>query len=57
VKNEEVVVSRREQRFHDFASYECNGQIVMSPQDFVESITENQPKSRLCSKSLRKKIN
>ena len=39
-------MSRREQRFHDFASYEYNGQIVMSPLDFVESITENQPKSK-----------
>lgn len=40
----EHVISRREQRFHDFASYEYNGQIVMSPQDFIESITENHPK-------------
>ena len=43
-KNDEPQVSRREQRFNEFASYEFLGQIVMSPQDFIESITENEPK-------------
>ena len=43
-KSEEPRVSRREQRFNEFASYEYLEQIVMSPQDFIESITENKPK-------------
>lgn len=37
-------MSRREKRFHEFASCEYNGQIVMTPHDFIESLIENQPK-------------
>jgi len=43
-EEEPVKMSRREQRFHQFASSEYNGQIVMTPFDFIESIIENQPK-------------
>jgi len=44
LQKDEEVMSRREQRFNQFASFEYYGQIVMSPQDFIESITENKPK-------------
>lgn len=40
----EKVLSRREQRFHDFASCEISGQVVMTPYDFIESLIENEPK-------------
>ena len=40
----EYILSRREQRFHDFASCELNGQVVMTPYDFIESLIENKPK-------------
>ena len=46
-QKEEQAMSRREQRFNEFASFEYYGQIVMSPQDFIESITENKPKRKL----------
>lgn len=46
-KDEEPKISRREQRFNEFASYEYLGQIVMSPQDFIESLTENEPKRKM----------
>lgn len=42
-------MSRREKRFHEFASCEYNGQIVMTPHDFIESLIENQPKSKSVS--------
>eukprot|EP00794_Sanderia_malayensis_P006954 gene6954-7735_t len=37
-------MSRREKRFHKFASCEYEGQALMTPQDFLESLTENEPK-------------
>jgi len=43
VKNTEGL-SRREQRFKDFASCELNDQLVMTPYDFIESLIENEPK-------------
>lgn len=42
----EHILSRREQRFHDFASCELNGQVVMTPYDFIESLIENKPKCK-----------
>ena len=40
------ISSRREKRFNSFASCEYNGQVLMTPQDFLESLTENQPKCK-----------
>lgn len=49
-KSEEVVpkqMSRREKRFNQFASCEFEGQVLMTAQDFLESLTENEPKCKL----------
>jgi|ERR1740124_1551812 len=59
-KKGNTALSRREKRFHDFASCELHGQIVMTPYDFIESLIENQPKLsrsgkiRLTEKSIRR---
>ncbi|XP_014681959.1 PREDICTED: calcium uptake protein 3, mitochondrial-like isoform X2 [Priapulus caudatus] len=37
----------REKRFLHFASIEYDGQIFMTPQDFLESITEEEPRPRI----------
>ena len=37
-------MSRRERRFNQFASCEYEGQVLMTAQDFLESLTENEPK-------------
>lgn len=44
VMNEFSDFSRRQKRFHDFASCELKGEVVMTPYDFVESLVENSPK-------------
>ena len=36
----------REKRFIMFASVEHDGQIYMTPQDFLESVVDGEPKSR-----------
>lgn len=41
-QHEEKSMSRREKRFHDFASTEYNQQVVMTPLDFIESLVENE---------------
>ncbi|XP_070198489.1 calcium uptake protein 3, mitochondrial-like isoform X7 [Littorina saxatilis] len=40
-------VTYREARFRQFASVEYDGVIYMSPQDFLESITEESPRPRI----------
>lgn len=45
-------MSRREKRFNQFASCEFEGQILMTAQDFIESLTENEPKCRFLHKRL-----
>ena len=42
--SEPKVMSRREKRFNQFASCEFEGQLLMTAQDFLESLTENEPK-------------
>lgn len=37
----------REMRFLQFASVQYNGQIYMTPQDFLESVTEEVPRRKL----------
>ncbi|XP_074651358.1 calcium uptake protein 3, mitochondrial-like isoform X9 [Tubulanus polymorphus] len=44
VKEEKL--NRREQRFQAFASTEYDGNIYMTPQDFLESVTEGKPRPR-----------
>lgn len=45
-QHEEKSMSRREKRFHDFASTEYNQQVVMTPLDFIESLVENEPRCK-----------
>ena len=40
------VMSRRERRFNQFASCEYSGEVLMTAQDFLESLTENEPKCK-----------
>ncbi|XP_059152251.1 calcium uptake protein 3, mitochondrial-like isoform X2 [Physella acuta] len=41
------VTSYREMRFRQFASVEYEGNIYMTPQDFLESLTEESPRARI----------
>ena len=50
---EPKVMSRREKRFNQFASCEYEGQVLMTAQDFIESLTENQPK---CKKKFKLQV-
>jgi len=45
-------LTSREKRFIKFASVEYNGQIYMTPQDFLESVIEAEPKPRLKRRKL-----
>ncbi|XP_044741034.1 calcium uptake protein 3, mitochondrial-like isoform X2 [Chrysoperla carnea] len=42
-----VQLTSRERRFIRFASVEFDGQLYMTPQDFLESVIEQQPRPRL----------
>lgn len=48
-------LTQRERRFIRFASVEYNGQIYMTPQDFLESVTESDPRPRMKRRKLSKK--
>ena len=39
-------ISDKEQRFRSFASRELDGQIYMTMQDFLESVTEENPRRK-----------
>ena len=45
-KGERPLVSYREQRFLTFASVELDGNVYMTPQDFLESVTEEHPRRK-----------
>jgi len=45
-------LTSREKRFIKFSSVEYNGQIYMTPQDFLESVIEAEPKPRLKRRKL-----
>eukprot|EP00095_Tigriopus_kingsejongensis_P003453 maker-scaffold13_size735724-snap-gene-1.14 protein:Tk03453 transcript:maker-scaffold13_size735724-snap-gene-1.14-mRNA-1 annotation:"calcium uptake protein mitochondrial isoform x2" len=45
-------LTAREKRFIKFASVEYDGQIYMTPQDFLESVVEGEPRPRFKRKSL-----
>ncbi|GAB1604464.1 calcium uptake protein 3, mitochondrial-like isoform X3 [Argonauta hians] len=47
-------LSFREQRFRAFASVEYDGQLYMTPQDFLDSVLEETPRSRIGHTKLRK---
>ncbi|XP_050519085.1 calcium uptake protein 3, mitochondrial isoform X1 [Diabrotica virgifera virgifera] len=50
-----VKLTSREKRFIRFASVEYNGQLYMTPQDFLESVVEAEPRPRLKRKVLNQK--
>lgn len=41
-----IKLSAREKRFIKFASVEYDGQIYMTPQDFLESVVEQEPRRK-----------
>ena len=45
-------LTSREKRFTKFSSVEYDGQIYMTPQDFLESVIEAEPKPRLKRRNL-----
>ncbi|XP_062282263.1 calcium uptake protein 3, mitochondrial isoform X3 [Scomber scombrus] len=51
----DVYMSSHENRFRLFSSVECEGQLYMTPLNFIESVTLNEPKSKRTWKSLTKK--
>ncbi|XP_043983410.1 calcium uptake protein 3, mitochondrial isoform X1 [Gambusia affinis] len=51
----DVYMSTYENRFRLFSSVECEGQLYMTPLNFIESVTLSQPRSRRGWKSLTKK--
>ncbi|XP_035810166.1 calcium uptake protein 3, mitochondrial isoform X2 [Amphiprion ocellaris] len=51
----DVYMSSYENRFRLFSSVECDGQLYMTPLNFIESVTLNEPKSRRVWKPLTKK--
>ncbi|XP_055378628.1 calcium uptake protein 3, mitochondrial isoform X3 [Condylostylus longicornis] len=53
-KDEEKVIklTPRERRFIKFASVEFDGQLYMTPQDFLDSVVEQEPRPRLKRRSL-----
>ncbi|XP_063241386.1 calcium uptake protein 3, mitochondrial isoform X2 [Bacillus rossius redtenbacheri] len=50
-----VKLTSRERRFIKFASVEYHNQLYMTPQDFLESVVEQEPRPRLKRKSLTDK--
>ncbi|KAK2849455.1 hypothetical protein Q5P01_009289 [Channa striata] len=51
----DVYMSSYENKFRLFSSVEYEGQLYMTPRNFIESVTLNEPKSRRVWKSLTKK--
>lgn len=44
--NKVVKLTSRERRFIRFASVEYDGQLYMTPQDFLESVVEAEPRRK-----------
>jgi len=42
-----LVISPRQKLFFQFASVEYNGMPYMTPQDFLESVTEDHPRRNI----------
>lgn len=59
IKNEEetkiIKLTSREKRFIRFSSVEYDGQLYMTPQDFLESVVEAEPRPRFKRKVLNQK--
>ncbi|KAJ1531543.1 hypothetical protein ONE63_000217 [Megalurothrips usitatus] len=50
-----VKLTSRERRFIKFASVQYDGQLYMTPQDFLESVVEQEPRPRLKRRTLTDK--
>ncbi|XP_050720244.1 calcium uptake protein 3, mitochondrial-like isoform X3 [Eriocheir sinensis] len=48
-------LNHRERRFIKFSSVEYEGQLYMTPQDFIESVTDSEPRPRLKRKMLNER--
>ncbi|CAL4091277.1 unnamed protein product, partial [Meganyctiphanes norvegica] len=48
-------LNHRERRFIKFSSVEYSGQLYMTPQDFIESVTDSEPRTRVRRRVLRDK--
>ncbi|XP_058654898.1 calcium uptake protein 3, mitochondrial isoform X4 [Onychostoma macrolepis] len=53
-EDEEVSMSAHEHRFRLFSSLEFDGQLYMTPLDFIESVTMSEPKKKRFWRSLAK---
>ncbi|KTF84328.1 hypothetical protein cypCar_00017437 [Cyprinus carpio] len=53
-EDEEVSMSAHEHRFRLFSSLEYDGQLYMTPLDFIESVTMSEPKKKRFWRSLKK---
>ncbi|XP_050983445.1 calcium uptake protein 3, mitochondrial isoform X3 [Labeo rohita] len=53
-EDEEVSMSAHEHRFRLFSSLEYDGQLYMTPLDFIESVTMSEPKKKRFWRSLTK---
>uniref|UniRef100_A0A8C1YU32 Mitochondrial calcium uptake family, member 3b n=1 Tax=Cyprinus carpio TaxID=7962 RepID=A0A8C1YU32_CYPCA len=53
-EDEEVSMSALEHRFRLFSSLEYDGQLYMTPLDFIESVTMSEPKKKRFWRSLKK---
>ncbi|XP_039521591.1 calcium uptake protein 3, mitochondrial isoform X3 [Pimephales promelas] len=53
-EDEEVFMSAHEHRFRLFSSLEYDGQLYMTPLDFIESVTMSEPKKKRFWRSLTK---
>ncbi|XP_077092211.1 calcium uptake protein 3, mitochondrial isoform X3 [Siphateles boraxobius] len=53
-EDEEVFMSAHEHRFRLFSSMEYDGQLYMTPLDFIESVTMSEPKKKRFWRSLTK---
>ncbi|ROJ29381.1 Calcium uptake protein 3, mitochondrial [Anabarilius grahami] len=53
-EDEEVSMSAHEHRFRLFSSMEYDGQLYMTPHDFIESVTMSEPKKKKFWRSLTK---
>ncbi|XP_078534272.1 calcium uptake protein 3, mitochondrial isoform X5 [Lissotriton helveticus] len=45
IEDLDIYATSREQRFRMFASFEYEGQLYMTPRDFLESVTTDEPRS------------
>lgn len=52
IADKAIKLTARERRFIKFASVEFDGQIYMTPQDFLESVVEQEPRRTYSHSSL-----